>query len=134
MSEQPPLAAEIDYVRWGAELQAALSQSLAGVYLRGARAVQVGTAAGATARVTTAAGRLVGWSLKNDHASDDATVNLYDGTDNTGALVATVALDAGASETKHLGAGVGVVYGLYVEITGTGAGSVRGAVYLGATE
>jgi hypothetical protein len=141
--ESDELAAQFDFVKWGAELRASLSQSLAGVWLRGARAVPVSTVpttgvgpvvSGATQRPSGSAGRLVGWSFNLPEESGGAAqVDLYDGPDANGALVASVSLIPGQSDAfEHHG--IGFVYGLYVDITGTGADLVRGAVYLGATE
>lgn len=138
MSAEHPsdeLQAHFDFVKWGAQLRAELAQSIAGVWLRGAEARPVGAGvAAASPRVSNSPGRLVGWSLNLPAgAAGIAQVDLYDGTDNTGVLVASVSLAVGACDrfSHH---GIGFVYGLFADITGAGAASVRGAVYLGKTE
>lgn len=80
--------------------------------------------------VTSAAGRLVGWSLLAGAAA--ATVVLHDGQTADGDVVAVVAIPANAS-TNHAipGAGVSFVHGLFAEVTG---GPVSGAVWLGAVD
>lgn len=145
MTENTPaeLAASIAITQWGAELTAALSQSLNGVYLRGSRPVPVSThpAAGTgpatvygTQQISGSAGRLTGWTFRVPVSAPGAAhVDLYDGRDNTGQLVGTATILAGQSE-KFQHHGIAFVYGLYADITGTGADSLLGAVYLGATE
>ncbi|NUP79750.1 MAG: hypothetical protein HOV96_19615 [Nonomuraea sp.] len=146
MTEQAPALfdAETLFARWGAELTAALAQTLNGVYLRGSRAVPVCThpAAGGgpllaegVQRISNSAGRLTGWSFNlPTGAAGPAQVDLYDGTDNTGTLLGSISLTAGASSAPFTHHGIAFVYGLYADITGVGADAVRGAVYLGATE
>lgn len=138
MSAEHPsdeLQAQFDFVKWGAQLRAELSSSIAGVWLRGAEARPVGTGVPTgSPRVSNSAGRLVGWSLSQDSAAAGvALVELYDGQDTTGTLVASVTLAVGQSVafSHH---GIGFVYGLFASITGAGAATVRGAVYLGKTE
>ena len=136
MSEQPSqeLQAEFDFVKWGAELTANLSKSLGGVWLRGARAVPIGTAANATTRPTNNPGRIVGWSLHNVDATNAATIMLYDGADNAGDLIASVSLLPEQS-TAFEHSGIAVTRGLFVEIVpAAGTAAVRGAIYLGATD
>lgn len=129
------LQAQFDFVKWGAQLRAELAQSIAGVWLRGAEARPLGT--GVTAgspRISNSPGRLVGWSLNLPAAAAGiAQVDLYDGTDNLGTLVGSISLEVGKSYcfSHH---GIGFVYGLFADVTGPGAASVRGAVYLGKTE
>ena len=128
---------EIAYVRWLQQMQTDLAESVNGVLLRGARAVQIGTAAGSTARPTSAGGRLVGWSLREATGELPAVVRLRDGRSTDDVLVAVVNLGQGASETQWMApGGVSLTEGLYVEIV-DGAGlsvDVEGAVYLGAAE
>lgn len=138
MSAEHPsdeLQAQFDFVKWGAQLRAELASSIAGVWLRGAepRPVGAGVTAGSP-RVSNSAGRLVGWSLSSDSAAAGvALVELYDGQDATGTLIASQTLAVGQSSTfSHHG--IGFVYGLFANITGVGAATVRGAVYLGKTE
>lgn len=148
MTEQlsPELQADFDYTKWGAELRAALSQTLAGVWLRGSRPVPIGptspavggaipAVAGATKRISNSAGRLTGWSITlASGAPGDALVELFDGTDNTGNLVASIALTNPNTSPAFEHHGIAFVYGLYCEISGTGADYVRGAIYVGTSE
>lgn len=143
MTEQTPALfdAEVMFARWGAELRTALASTLNGVYLRGSRAVPVctHTANGPLLkeggqRLSNSAGRLTGWTFAiAEGGAGSAQVDLYDGCDNTGTLIATLVLVQGQhiSFEHH---GIAFVYGLYADITGTGADAVRGVVYLGATE
>lgn len=144
MTEQAPALfdAETMFARWGAELRAALASTLNGVYLRGSRAVPVCTHPGTTAavlkegtqRISNSPGRCTGWTFAiPEGGAGSAQVDLYDGCDNTGTLIATLVLVQGQhiSFEHH---GIAFVYGLYADITGAGADAVRGSVYLGATE
>lgn len=143
--EQPSaeLAAQIDYTRWGAELAAAVSQTLNGVYLRGSKPVPVCTHPAApatpatlygTQQISGSAGRLTGWTFRVPASAPGAAhVDLYDGRDNTGQLVSSVTVLAGQSD-KYEHHGIAFVYGLYADITGAGADALFGNVYLGATE
>jgi hypothetical protein len=81
--------------------------------------------------VTSAGGRLVGWSLLAGGAA--TTVVFHDGADAGGDVVAVVAIPAGASATHALPApGVSFVHGLFAEVT---AGAVvAGAVWLGSVD
>jgi len=137
------LAALFDYTRWGAEIRTALAQTMNGVFLRGARVQPVAThpASGAGPAVTggqqlvsSSAGRLVGWNFCVPTGSaGHIRVDLYDGTDNTGTLIASLEVAVGAHHSfEHHG--IGFVHGLYVDILGPGADAARGAVWLGATE
>lgn len=106
------------------------NQSLGGVLLRGAQAVQVGGAAGATARPSTSAGSVVGYSLR-ETAGAVAVVRIFDGPDANGQLVAAVNLAANGSAGHWWGpGGVGFTGGLFVSITG----AVEGAVFLRGPE
>lgn len=126
---------EIDYVRWLQQMQTDLTETLGGVMLRGARPVQVGTAAGGTMRPTSAPGRLVGWSLRETGGTAAAVVRMYDGRDATAPLVAVVTLSQGTSGTDWLSpGGVSLTEGLYLELVGGLSQLVEGVVYLGAAE
>jgi hypothetical protein len=80
--------------------------------------------------VTSAGGRLVGWSLLAGAA--DATVVFHDGQTADGDVVAVAKIPANDSRTAPIpGAGVAFVHGLFAEVTG---GPVTGAVWLGAVD
>lgn len=143
MTEQAPALfdAETLFAHWGAELRAALASTLNGVYLRGSQAVPVCThtangplLAEGRQKISNSAGRLTGWTFNVPAgAAGPAQVDLYDGTDNTGTLLASISIEVGKSkELEHHG--IAFVFGCYADITGTGADALRGSVYLGATE
>lgn len=121
---------EVDYVRWLQQMQTDLAESLNGVLLRGARPVQIGTAAGATNRPTSSGGRLVGWSIRETTGTTPAVLRFYDGRGSDAPLVAVANLAGGGSATHWLGSGISLTEGLYVDITG----AIEGAAYLGAAE
>lgn len=125
--------AEVDFMRFLNTMRTSLAQSLSGVMLRGSRAVQIGTAEGATAQATNSPGRLVGWSIREAATvPGPALVRLLDGDPaNGGKLVACIALTANQSVTKSFNPGPAVVQGLYVQIV---SGVVEGSVWLGATD
>lgn len=127
---QPPTeqsTPQIEYTRWLSQLRADMAESLGGTLLRGARAVPIGSAAGATKRPRTTAGALIGWSVR-ETAGAAATVVLRDGCDANGDVVAEISLAANGAQTIWLGpAGVNVSQGLYVDLV---AGAVEGAAYL----
>jgi hypothetical protein len=81
-------------------------------------------------QVTSAGGRLVGWSLLAGAAA--ATVVLHDGQTTDGDVVGVAVIPANDSRTVPIpGAGVSFVHGLFAEVTG---GPVTGAVWLGAVD
>jgi hypothetical protein len=81
-------------------------------------------------QVTSAGGRLVGWSLLADDS--DATVTFHDGQTADGDVVAVETIAAGAASTRPIPVpGVTFVHGLFAEVTG---GPVTGAVWLGAVD
>lgn len=126
--------AEVDFMRFLNGLRTSLAQSLAGVMLRGARPVQIGTAEGSTASASQSPGRLVGWSIREAHPTvpAPATVRLLDGDPaNGGKVIAVVELLADGSNTKSLNPGPAFVQGLYVQVV---TGTVEGAVWLGAMD
>lgn len=119
-------------VRWLAQLETDLAETVGGTLLRGARAVPVGLAAGATTRPTTAPGALVGYGIRNLSDVAAATVLLRDGSDAAGDLVMPLELAPGESARDWFGpGGIGLSQGLYVDVA---AGSVDGAVYLRGAE
>jgi hypothetical protein len=139
--ERPP---EVDFMRFFNQLRTDVSESVAGVMLRGARPVPIGNAAdladrpnGATDRPTTSPGRLVGWSIRavgiDPDPPADAVVRLYDGAPaDGGTLVAVVSLSLPFSaDTQSLSPGPGLVRGLHVEYV---TGVVEGTVWLGGVD
>lgn len=129
---------EIDYVRWLQQMQTDLVESVNGVMLRGARAVQIGDTAGGTMRPTSSGGRLVGWSLREITGTKAAVVRLYDGRSTDAPLVAVVTLPQGAAATEWMApGGISLTEGLFIEFVdggGTLSTDVEGAVFLGAAE
>lgn len=126
------LQAQFDFVKWGAQLRADLSQSVNGVLLRGARAVPVGSSASATKNATNNAGALVGFALRNTSASVSAVVLLRDGTTADAPVVVPITLAPDESIRDWFGpSGVNLSFGLYVDVT---AGAVDGTVFLRGAE
>lgn len=103
---------------------AGLAETKEGLRVTGARYAPI------RPNVTSAAGRLAGWSLLAGAAA--ATVTLHDGQTADDDVVAVIALAAGESSTVPIpGAGISFVHGLFAEITG---GPVSGAVWIGAVD
>jgi hypothetical protein len=128
---------EIDYVRWLQQMQTDMAETLGGVLLRGARPVQIGSANGATTRAATSPGRLVGWSLRvSTLAADPGVVQLRDGIDVNGDIIAVVTIPPGRDAQQWLApGGVSFQNGLFVEIlSGAGLSVPSGAVFLGGAE
>ena len=113
--------------------QAGLSEFVRGQRVTGAirRPIRGG-------QVYTVGGRLAGWSVRA--AGGAATIDLYDGHDDTGDILASIRLADGQSSAQTMmPAGVTFADGIYADVTivdtveGT-AGSVTGAVWLGAVD
>jgi hypothetical protein len=123
------------FLKWGAELQRSLAQSVAGVMVRGARAVPVGNSPGAITRpATSGANALMGLSLKNTSYEQPCTVYLYDGESVAdGELVLEIELSPSESAREWFGlAGISLQRGLvYHDPDGRTIGSVflRGSDY-----
>ena len=76
-------------------------------------------------------GRLVGWSLTA--TTNDVTVTLRDSRDTTGDPIATIVVKAGSDAQQWAGpGGVSFGEGLYADVSG--AGTLTGAVWLGAVD
>lgn len=80
-------------------------------------------------RLSTSAGRLAGYSIRESAAAPAAAlVRIRDGFDATGDLLVTIPLLAGAGAHEWLlPGGISFGYGLFVEVA---AGTVEGLVYL----
>lgn len=110
-----------------ARLETALTPSEKAVALPGARVVPFTS----SASISRSPGRLVGFALRNTDSGNPATVYLRDGNDADGALIVPVQLAAGESTGDAWAIAVSFVDGLYVDVN---AGTVEGAVYLGAVD
>ena len=87
--------------------------------------------AGGRALATNGRARLVGWSVRA--RGGPVSVVLRDGVDAGGEVVAVIDVPADQSQTVPLpGAGVACPNGLFIERTG--AGTLEGAVWLGAVD
>lgn len=133
-----------------AGLMADLSESMNGLTLRGARAIPVGTAPNGTLRPLSsgAAGRLVGWSLRESSGTAGVLVRIFDGHDANGTLLATIPLAAAtvsvADAEKSLGSlphgGVSITDGCIivlsdpVNVSNPATGTIEGSVWIGAAE
>ncbi len=129
-----PAAAQIAYTHWLEQLRTDMSQTLGGVLLKGARAVQVsadGPHTDGTTPVTnkpaSSAVVLVGWALtlvESAAAFPGATVKLRDGVDGP-VVIQLVLLDAAPSSVQSLGpSGVQFTRGIVVESDFQVVGSV----------
>ena len=60
-------------------------------------------------------------------ASNTKTVDIYDGTDNTGVKIAALSLASGGIENLRLATGIAFTTGVYVDVGGSGTltGSVQ---------
>lgn len=84
---------------------------------------------GASLRLSTSAGQVLGYSVRETSGAAAAVLRLRDGSDTSGDLVATIQLPANASATVWLAPhGVAFVQGLYAEVV---SGALEGVVYLG---
>lgn len=127
MSEMLPEPPEATFTRWLEQLRVDLAESVAGVALRGARPVAVGVTSGATRRPSTVPSALVGYSLRNLSEVDGAVAKVYyhDGADANGDVILSVTLQPGESVRDWFGpGGIGLTYGLYMNIDGQVEGSV----------
>lgn len=107
------------------EREVRLEQSLNGIQVRGARAVQVGL--GGTARPSTTNGAMVGYALRETTGTTAAVVEIREGAVD-GPLLFPLTLAPGESVRDWLAPG-GVSYGggLWVNVV---SGTVDGAVFL----
>lgn len=82
---------------------------------------------GQSGKVLGSGALLYGWSLRETTGAAIAQLDVYDGADQTGQLVATVVVPAGGSVAAYL-AGIGVLCrrGVYVHAS---AGSVAGVLW-----
>ncbi len=128
MSEQhPETAAAVEFTAWLENLRADVSETVNGIYLRGARAVPVGDAENAMTRPTSAAGALMGFGIRETTGTDPAPVLLRDGGPD-GDIVVPITLGPGEDTHVWYGpGGINLTQGLYVDVI---AGAVDGAVYL----
>lgn len=72
--------------------------------------------------VSAASTKLMGWSL---NGSVTGVVTIYDGVDNTGAIVVKMNIANGTQDTRYFDGGLQMTKGIYVEYTsGNFVGSV----------
>jgi hypothetical protein len=115
-------------------MAAGFASSLRGRHVAGALPRVVPSAPTAAALLYDGPGRVMGWSLRNSAGAGGLVVNLYDGSDNTGLLVASVSIGSASAwqqSTTWFGPnGVGVSEKLTIEVLSTGgAPTLAGAVY-----
>lgn len=118
-------------------LRALMQATDRGRRLQGARVLPVPAAGAATSGTLLwgGAGRLMGWTLRNSTGTGSLVVNLYDGNDNGGQLVATTTLAATPQPPAWFGpSGLSVTEKLSVEVIPTGGALLAGVVYYGATD
>lgn len=108
-------------------LRASLSHSSLGIALRAAEVRQVQSGNKSTI-VSTSAGRLVGWGLR-ETAGATVTGYLRDGCDASGDIIVPFSLAANESTRDvYIPGGLSFGRGLYVHIV---TGSIEGSVWLG---
>lgn len=119
-----PLALE----EFRSEMASGLAEYHNGVRLRGSRYVSA-----PRSLVWGGPGRLVGWSVRA--VGGAAVVNLRDGHDVGGDIIATISLTAdGAAQTITFPGGVSFVEALFAELPATNVGTITGAYWLGAVD
>ncbi|HSX68131.1 hypothetical protein [Nocardioides sp.] len=127
-NNEPQAEQLIAFTAWLENLRSEVSETVSGVLLRGARVVQVGL--NGTARPTSSAGALVGFSLLNTTGAA-ITVRLRDGRDADAPVVQLVTLAAAEAKSEWCGpAGLNLVTGLFVDAPA----GLEGAVYLRGTD
>jgi hypothetical protein len=74
--------------------------------------------------------RLMGWTVRNTHATLALTVDLYDGESAAGNRIGCIALAVNQAETIWLGEdGITVNSGIYADVGGAG-GTVVGSIFI----
>lgn len=102
-----------------------MTEAIVAVGAAPVRAVSIPT--GASGAVLGGPALLFGWSLRESTGAAAAQLDIYDGADGTGQLLATITLTAGQSTRDYPGLpGLYCARGLFVNAV---AGSVAGAVW-----
>jgi hypothetical protein len=100
--------------------------------VKGALALPIGTTDKAKTVLSNSAGRLLGWAVEESTGAAAAKVQLLDGTNIDGDLLAPISLAAGADSTQWFGpAGISFGTGLFASLV---SGSVIGTVWLGGVD
>lgn len=120
------------------QLQAAVSQSINGITLRGSLPVPIAAASQGTLKPVGGgtAGRLMSLEVRETTTTNPVLVRVYDGEQSNGRLLATIPLAAGAGAQRTY-PGVSFISGLTVVLTaldGTSAplGGCEGVLCIGA--
>lgn len=120
------------------ELQAAVSQSINGVTLRGSLPVTIGTGNGGTSKPqgSGARGRIMSIEVRETSTTNPVVVRLFDGDVVNGQLLITIPLAAGAGAQRTY-PGTSFINGLTVQVTaadGVSApvGAIEGILCIGA--
>ena len=108
-------------------MRAELARSTSTQLLRGSEVRQVGP----SGVISSNAGRLMGWGLRNTDPNNPATVYLRDGSDVNGDVIVPIQLAAAESDRDAFTPGLSFINGLFVHVA---AGAIEGAVYLGAVD
>lgn len=133
---EPRETTEMDYLKWLLSMQTDVAETLNGVLLKGARPAPFGVVDSSlgVVRLTSSAGRLVGWSLREFGGVNPAVIRLRDSRDTSGTIVSVITLAANGAQNQWIHPGVSFVDALSAELV-TGANlsaSVEGAIYFGA--
>lgn len=112
-------------------LRAAVTPSLNGNALPGARPVTLAGSPVASQKIATTSGRLVGCALRETTGAAGAVIRLRHGIDVNGEVLVPITLAAGESTRDAWPLAVSFIDGLYFELV---SGAVEGAVFLGAVD
>lgn len=86
---------------------------------------------GASCKLSSAAGRVAGYAIRETTGSGTALIRIRDGFDATGDLLLPISLAASESARDwFMPGGISYTAGLYIEVV---SGSIEGVVFTGAT-
>jgi hypothetical protein len=120
------------------QLQAAVSQSINGVTLRGSLPVPIGSGSGGTIKPqgSGSRGRIMAIEVRETTTTNPVVVRVWDGEIANGQLLITLPLAAGAG-TQRTYPGTSYINGLTVQVTGADGvsaptGAIEGLLCIGA--
>lgn len=120
------------------ELQAAVSQSINGVTLRGSLPVTIGTGTSGTSKPqgSGSRGRLMSIEIRETTTTNPVVVRIYDGEVANTQLLITIPLASGAGVQRTY-PGISFINGLTVQVTGADGvsaptGAIEGVLCIGA--
>lgn len=135
---QPKGGQELSFEYLITQLQAAVSQSINGVTLRGSLARPIGSVPPASLKPVGSGtpGRLMSVEVRETTTTNPILVRLYDGDQDPDRLLCTIPLAAGAGSLRNY-PGVSFTRGITVALTALDGvsvplGACEGVVYIGA--